>query len=360
MSTIPETLPEIPVSPAAPPAYTLFDSRAVALATFLGTPVAGACLMAVNDRRLGRAGRAAVFLVAGIAVTAVAILIGWNSPGGVTGGISLILLIGMQRFAARVQGEAVKVHMARGGRLGSNWAAAGVGLAWLIPLFGVVYTTLYLPEYKFEHGPKVVFGSRDEVYYMGAATQTEAQSLGNVLKSNGYFLDKGVTVLLDKTAGGTVLSFVVKEGIWDKPDMVASFDEMGREIAPSVGGFPIEVHLIDKKRAVKNQTSVGQVSAGNDHVYFMGTATDVQARALAKALAADGFFDGTGIDVFFSRQSDGTALSFVVKDGAWDDAGMVASFEKIARDVAPTVGGVPLHLHFDNTNLDVKKDMALN
>jgi hypothetical protein len=50
----------------------------------------------------------------------------------------------------------------------------------------------------------------------------------------------------------------------------------------------------------------------------------------------------------------------VVKDGAWDDAGMVASFEKIARDVAPTVGGVPLHLHFDNTNLDVKKDMALN
>ena len=118
--------------------------------------------------------------------------------------------------------------------------------------------------------------------------------------------------------------------------------------------------MIDKKRDVKNQTSVGQVSSGNDHVYFMGTATDTQARALAKALTADGFFDGTGIDVFFSRQSDGTALSFVVKDGAWDDAGMVASFEKIARDVAPTVGGVPLHLHFDNTNLDVKKDIALN
>jgi len=61
------------------------------------------------------------FFGRGIAVTAVAILIGWNSPGGVTGGISLILLIGMQRFAARVQGEAVKVHVARGGRPGSNW-----------------------------------------------------------------------------------------------------------------------------------------------------------------------------------------------------------------------------------------------
>lgn len=360
MSTIPETLPSTAIPPPHPSAYALFDSQSVALATFFGTPVAGATLMAVNDRRLGRAGRASTLLIVGIVLTAAAILIGWNIPSGASAVIGLLLMFGMQRVAASVQGSAVKDHVGRGGRLGSKWAAFGVGIAFFVVLFGIVFVALYLPEYKFEHGPKVVVGTKDEVYYTGSATQTEAQSLGNVLKSNGYFSDKGVTVLLDKSPGGTVVSFVAKEGSWNQPDLVASFDEMGREIAPGVGGFPIKVRLITKERDVKSETVVGQVSTGNDHVYYMGNATEAQGRALAKALTTDGFFEGKGIDVFLSKQSDGTTLSFVVGDGVWDDASMVSSFEKIARDVAPSIGGLPILLHLDNTNLEVKKDVPLS
>lgn len=359
MSTFPETLPTHSISQPTAPAYTLFDSRSVALATFFGTPAAGATLMAVNDRRLGRAGRALTILILGIAVTAAAILVGWNIPQAGASILALLLMFGMARIALSVQGKAVTDHAARGGKLASKWAAFAVGIAWLVVLFAIVYTSLYLPAYRFEHGPKVVMGSKDEVYYTGTATESEAQALGNILKSNGYFSDKGVTVLLDKSATATVVSFVVKPGIWDQPDMVASFDEMGREIAPVVGGFPIQVRLINKERDLKNTTIVGKVDAANDHVYYMGSATDAQAHALATALTADGFFDGSGTDVFLSRQSDATALSFVVKDGAWDDPAMVASFEKIAREVAPSVGGLPIHLHLSNTNLDVKKDELL-
>jgi hypothetical protein len=59
------------------PAYTLFDASAVAVATFFGTPVVGCSLMALNYRRLGQARNAATTLILGIAVTGLAILLGW-------------------------------------------------------------------------------------------------------------------------------------------------------------------------------------------------------------------------------------------------------------------------------------------
>jgi len=141
---------------------------------------------------------------------------------------------------------------------------------------------------------------------------------------------------------------------------VAGFDEIARAVAPSIGGFPIAVRLVNKERDVKNTTTVGKVTFGNDHIYYLGLATQAQAQALGQVLKTDGFFVDKGFDVFLSKQSDGTSLAFVVADGAWDDPAMVASFEKIARDAAPAVGGLPIHLHMVNSTLEVKKDEALN
>jgi len=67
-----------------------------------------------------------------------------------------------------------------------------------------------------------------------------------------------------------------------------------------------------------------------------------------------------GFDVFLSKQSDGTSLGFIVGDDSWNDPTIVTSFEKIARDAAPAVGGLPLKLRLENTTLEVKKDETLN
>jgi hypothetical protein len=298
-------------------------------------------------------------LFAAIVVTGLAILIGWNIPNGGASIFGILLLIATAFIARKMQGPAVAEHVRRGGRLGSKWAAFGVGLAFLAVIFGIVFSVVFI-QALVAKGPKVVVGTKDEVYYTGSATQADATALGNQLKSIGYFSDKGVTVLLDRGQSGTVVSFVVKEGIWDKPDMVASFDEIARAVAPSIGGFPIEVRLVNNDRDVKNTTTVGKVVFGNDHIYYLGSATLAQAQALGQELKTDGFFVDKGFDVFLSKQSDGTSLAFVVGDGAWDNAEMVASFEKIARDAAPAVGGLPIHLHMVNTSLEVKKDEALN
>lgn len=344
---------------APAPPYTLFDPGSVALATLFGSPVAGATLMLVNDTRLGKTGRGLLVLLAAVVVTALAILAAWNIPNGGGSIFGVLLLIATIFVARKMQGPAVAEHVRRGGRLGSKWGAFGLGVVFLAVIFGIVFLVVFI-QTSIAAGPKVVVGTKDEVYYTGSATQADASALGNQLKSMGYFSDKGATVLLDKGQKGTVLSFVVKEGIWDQPEMVASFDEIGRSAAPSIGGFPIEVRLVNKERDLKNTTTVGKLAFGNDHIYYLGSATEAQAQALGQELKTDGFFVDKGFDVFISKQSDGTSLAFVVADGAWDDAAMVASFEKIARDAAPAVGGLPIHLHMVNSTLEVKKDEALN
>jgi len=359
MSSIPQQISQAPVSygevPASiAPAYKLFDANAVVLATFLGTPVAGATLMCVNDARLGRAGRGIMTLTLAAVVTALMILVGWNIPRGGTSIFAFILIVVMRMLAGKVQGVAVSEHVKHGGRLGSMWVAAGVGVAYLAVVFGIVFAIVSANE-----GRKVVVGTKDEVYYTGAATQADATTLGNELKEDGYFTDRGVTVSVDKEVSGPIVSFVIHEGAWDQPDTVATFDEIGREVAPSLGGFPIKVQLENKDRDVKNESTVGKLAVGNDHIYYVGSATEAQAKALGDSLKTQGFFDGKGVDVFLSKQSDGTAISFIVGDGVWDDAAMVATFEKMTRDAAPGVGGLPLKLRFENTSLEKKKEETL-
>jgi hypothetical protein len=364
MSSIPQQLPQAPVSygevngtvpaPALAPAYTLFDANAVALATFLGTPVAGATLMLVNDKRLGRAGRGILTLILTVAVTALVVFLGWNIPRGGSSIFAVLMIVGMRLLSGKLQGAAMAEHLQRGGRLGSQWAAAGVGLVFLAVFVGVVFAVVSANQ-----GTKVLVGTKDEVYYSGTATAADATALGNALKGDGYFTDRGVTVALDKEASGPIVSFVIKEGAWEQPDTVATFDEIGRQVAPLVGGFPIKVRLQNKEREVKNESTVGKLSLGNDHIYYLGSATEAQAQALGNALKTAGFFEGKGVDVFLAKQSDGTALSFVVGDGAWDDASMVTDFEKITRDAAPAVGGLPIRMRLENTSLEVKKDEVL-
>lgn len=331
--------------------YALFDSNAVALATLFGTPAAGGSLMALNYSRLGQGAKAAATLIVTILITVVAIFIGWNLPRGATLPIGLALLYGMRWCAQSLQGQAVQGHIERAGRLGSKGLAFGYGIA----IFAVLFAAIFIPLYKADNR-YIQIGAHDEVYYSGSATKEDAQALGTALKGNGYLADRGVTVILSKEKTGAIISFVVKQGIWDQPGMLSQFEEMGREVAPSVGGFPIQVRLVDREREVKKESTVGKVALpDNDTVYYSGTATESQAKALGQALRSADYFGGKEADVFLAKHSDGVALSFVVGKGLWDDPAVVSEFEKIARQVAPSIGGLPIKLRLVNTSLEEKK-----
>jgi hypothetical protein len=275
--------------------------------------------------------------------------------------IEILFLIGMWictwQIAKEAQGEAVEEHIARGGQLGSKSAAFGVGIMTLVGLVVVVGACIS----RYQYHRIAVIGTKDQVIYSGLATRAEATAAGNMLRSTEYFQDRGSAVLLHKGLGGTVISFVVQDGVWDQAGMLSSFEELAREVAPAVGGLPVQVRLVNSALDVEETSVVGEVRFGGpDGVYYEGSATKAEAQALGQRFESMGFFKGKGANVFLTKHDDGTTLAFVLGvDGAWNNPKVVSSLEAIVRDVAPVVGGLPIDMHLVNTQLQIQKDEVI-
>jgi hypothetical protein len=243
------TLPENQAL-AAPP-YLLFDYRAVAVATLLGGPLGGCTLMALNYRRLRDSGAAITSALAGIVITSLLVLLGYVVDARPAQALGLIALIGMSRIAKHLQGDDIAEHLRNCGRLASRWTAAGIGLACLA-LVALVVFAIVLPGAS---KTKVTFGD-DEVYYSGSATEQNARAFGEALKTAGYFQGKGFSAELLKDSDGTTLSFVVKDGAWDDAEKVKLFEDIARQIAPAVGGLPLQLRFLNANSETKKEIKV--------------------------------------------------------------------------------------------------------
>jgi hypothetical protein len=349
------------------PEYRLFDSGAVGTAAFICCPLAGTILIAVNYGRLGKAGKGVLAVALGLIVTALNILLKsiWNTSPGSLGRLEydafeilflVVAWICTWQAAKEEQGHAIEEHAACGGQLGSRYTAAWVGIGTLAALVVVVGAVAHVYQYR----KIVVIGDKDQVIYSGIATKSEATALGNVLKSDNYFQGRGASVLFNKGIGSTTISFGVQDGVWNQAGMLSSFEELAREVAPAVGGLPVQVQLVDTKGDVEEKSTVGEVSFdGSDGVYYAGSATKAEAQALGRRFKSMGFFRGKGANVLLTRHDDGTTLTFVVVGEAWNNPSRVSSLETIVRDVAPMVGGLPIDMHLVNTQLEVKKDEVI-
>jgi hypothetical protein len=279
-------------------------------------------------------------------------------------------------------------------------SSGGRNIAILVVLAAVGFG-LY---YYFERSGTVTIGTKDQVMYSGLSTQAQATALGNALKTDGYFQDLGVSVLLRKPIGGsTIISYVVKDGIWNDASMVSDYEVLTRDVATSVGGLPVDMRLVNSTQVVeKDETVTAQtgtqtgtqpgtpagtppstppgtppgtpagtppgtpagtpagpsstVTIGTkDQVVYSGTATEAQATALGNALKTDGYFQDLGVTVLLNMGANGTTISFVVKDGEWNQAGTMGQFEEVGREVASSVGGLPVTVQLMDTHEDVEK-----
>ena len=94
---------------------------------------------------------------------------------------------------------------------------------------------------------EVTFDGGDGVYYEGSATKAQAQALGRHFQSKGFFRGKGTNVLLTIHDDGTTLAFVVADGVWNNPSKVSNFEAIVRDVAPMLGGLPIDMHLVNRQ-----------------------------------------------------------------------------------------------------------------
>jgi hypothetical protein len=99
---------------------------------------------------------------------------------------------------------------------------------------------------------RVIAGTKDEVYYYGAATADEAEALEHALKKEKYLVDSGASVVLSKDKA-TSIGFVLGNGAWDRPGTVAAFETLARKVAPAVGGPPIDLHLLSPDMEIEKE-----------------------------------------------------------------------------------------------------------
>jgi len=243
--------------------------------------------------------------------------------------------------------------VSRRAKPGSNWVAFGIGLAVLATIVaGEIWV-------RSAGDPKVIIGTNDEVYYYRRATKEVAVALGRALRQIGFLNGRGTSVLLGQGSGRTVISFVLNDGAWDHPDAISNFAEIGRRVAASVGGFPIKVCLVDSARVVRKELTVGKAAIGaKDVIYYFGSATEADAKALGRALQAAGYLEDLGVSVMLLK-GDGTAVSFVVQEGVWQRPEAVSALEGLARRVAPSIGGIPIQLRLLDPQMEIRKNVAI-
>lgn len=232
----------------------------------------------------------------------------------------------------------------------SNWLAVVIGLGLTLAVAKISQSTTV---------PKVIIGTKDEVFYARHATERDALELGRALKEIGYFTDRGAGVLLEKSGGGPIVSFVLSDGAWLRPNTISEFGEIARHIAPTVGGFPLKVRLVDEKMAVRRNLAVGKETVGmRDTIYYYGAATSEEAGALGQSLRSAGVLHDTGTTVVLEK-GDVTTISFVVRQTAWERPEIVAAFETVARQAAPSVGGLPVLVRFLDSGGGVHREVSI-
>jgi hypothetical protein len=130
------------------PIHKLYSPGQIALAAFLGSPLAACWFWSRNYQRLGQPSSSTQCLIWGtvgtIALLAISFFLPERFPNQV---IPMGYTFGLLQAARQVHGSIVTKHLSAGGRLGSWWAVVGISLLILVfvlaALFGII---LLLPE----------------------------------------------------------------------------------------------------------------------------------------------------------------------------------------------------------------------
>lgn len=186
-----------------PPEIPLYSVANIALASFLGGPLAAGWLVSINYRRMNepRAARHALVQGGVATVALVGLMIGlpaaWiEQVPGVT--IPLIYTGLIWVLAERLQGRALAAHFARGGLRHSLWRAVGVSLIAALPVAVILLSMATLvphsPPFEFEGEPVRWQESGDLIYASPEINPEVTETVGRILTEEGVFSDDRLDV----------------------------------------------------------------------------------------------------------------------------------------------------------------------
>lgn len=129
------------------PKYKLYSSKQIAVAAWLGSPLAGGWFMSHNHRQLGQQANAISSLIWGILGTVLVLLIAFAPESSSLGGSGVLAFLAPFIFwqtAEKAHGKAVAQHITEGGQFGSWWVLIGISLLFLILAIGAAYIVRFM------------------------------------------------------------------------------------------------------------------------------------------------------------------------------------------------------------------------
>jgi hypothetical protein len=220
----------------------------IATATFLGSPLAGCILMALNYRRLDP-DKSVLTIILGILATGILLAFVFVLPDNFPNAVLPAAYTGAMAWVAEMkQGPAIRTATAAGEPKASHWRAIGIGLATLISLMLVLFAIVFsLPEDKVTFGPN----QQQEIYFEEGATEQDARKLYAVLAESKFFGDRPASAYLKREKSGWLVTLVVVDGAWNDPDVVVFFEAIAAELSTTLGGAPVTIALANETLAVK-------------------------------------------------------------------------------------------------------------
>ena len=242
-----------PITDVAPSLSPLHPLSGVVAATFLGTPIAGAVVIAISLWRLGR--RNTAFVVVGVTFL---IMVAFftlmmllpdhvNVPRSV---MTLPQILMMYFVAKQLYGRELEKQRRAGGRIASSWKGAGIGLLGLVVILPMVLGAALIAEgvgpgaLLANHGQLIEF-ENDEIYIAGDATVEDANRLAVALKELNFLGGAGSSVRIRRDGNQTIISFVVQDGVWSDQSMVDAFRQIGVSLTEAGFEQPLSIELCD-------------------------------------------------------------------------------------------------------------------
>ncbi|MBA2543110.1 MAG: hypothetical protein H0V17_25945 [Deltaproteobacteria bacterium] len=281
-----------PLGPAKPeaapyglvlPLYDLYSPGQMALATFIGTPVAGCWLLSRNAKKLGSS-TGWLMLLMGVVWTAM--LCAFAVIDKLPGVLSLASIPAIVLVARAVQGRELDRHTSLGGRKTSWGYVIAAGVTCLAILCAVVFT-LAVGYALLIRAPSVPVPGGGEVSYLDSVTEADATRLRDALVEMEYF-DDAYSVQLHRDGTRWVVSFAVKPDVVRDRKIAREFGDLADDVSRrAFGGDEVDVVLMDElARPITRyafQNRLRTLVVGDDSIQYRNVSEE-DARAIRGVL----------------------------------------------------------------------------
>lgn len=212
-----------------------------------------------------------------------------------------------------------------------------------------------------DYGKKIkIEGTKAEVYYKNGASEADARSVGNFLKQDGFLgNDKPASVQVTKEGNRNIVRFVYDKEYFDKtPGVEDLFKTYGARMSKELFyRRKVDIALADKyfkdfknipydeavakaleapKEVVFNKNDFNHEAAGGVDFYWKGISDD-EGKKIADYIVQNGAFAGGTAEIYITKDGDHYLLRFPVKDEYFNDAAIIASVEKVSKEIKENV-----------------------